>query len=230
LKEKSGQTEPVSARGTPVAPPPRAPAPPAAPAPVVEAPRTSASEVLERLRASAPPRPKLADPLAAGATSGGSGPSERRLDLLVDGAVRSASVPVGATLAEAAARIATEAGFPTDLLGNLSGWWRLEQDGRRWAGSEPVGVLDAERPVNLAFVPNRIQNVTVEVRGLAEPMRFRAPVGTAVPVRSLLEHLRRWLSLPSAAWTLQVEGRTLAPLQILEEVEPGDATTLVVSR
>ncbi len=192
----------------------------------------AALALLDRLRKAAPPRPKLPDPAMTSAMPrpGASAPKEHRLDLLVEGAVRSAAVPPESTLAEAAARIATDAGLPTDLTGALEGWWRLEQDGRRWPGTEGVGVLDPQRPVNLAFVANQVRTMTIEVRGLADPIRFRAPVGTAVPVRSLLEHLRRFLALPPADWILQVDGKALAPLQILDEIDAGDRTTLVVSR
>lgn len=188
--------------------------------------QNAAVALLERLRATAPPRPRLPD----GTATAAAGPAVRRLELIVDGVVRHASVAPDATFAQASVRVAEEAGLPTDLVGNLTGWWRLEQDGKRWSGSEPVSALDAARPVSLAFVANRIVLATVEIQGVAEPIRFQAPVGTAVPSRSLLEHLRRWLALPAGSWTLSADGVPLAPLQTLDDAGVTGPTSLVVSR
>jgi hypothetical protein len=205
---------------------PAAPEPPEPPRATGDA-QNSAVALLERLRATAPPRPRLVE---AAAASSASGPAVRRLELLVDGVVRHASVAPDATLGQATARAVEEAGVPTDLVGTLNGWWRLEQDGKRWPATDPVAVLDAARPVSLTFVPNRIVTATVEVQGVAEPIRFQSPVGTAVPARSLLEHLRRWLGLPAGSWTLSADGKPLAPLQTLDDAGVSGPTTLVVSR
>ncbi len=207
------------------APEPAAPAP-EAPRPVSADAQNSAVALLERLRATAPARPRLLE----GAVAGPSGPAVHRLDLLVGGMVRHATVPPDATLAQAAARAAEEAGIPTDLVGSITGWWRLEQDGKRWPGTDKVSVLDAARPVSLTFVPNRVITATLEIQGVAETIRFQAPVGTAIPVRSLLEHLRRWLGLPAGSWTLSADGKPLAPLQTLDDAGVSGPTTLVVSR
>jgi hypothetical protein len=59
-------------------------------------------------------------------------------------------------------------------------------------------------------------------------MRFVAPVGQAIPARSLVAHLVRWLGLPGDGWELCVGDAVLAPLQVLADLAPaaGDLVTL----
>jgi len=103
------------------------------------------------------------------------------------------------------------AGFPeTDLVGNLVAWHR---------GEGP----SAQR------IENRIVLATFEIEGVEPAARFQAPVGTAVPAQYVLRTLRRWLALPTADWTLAVDGRTLAPSETLGEVGVGDKLVIVVS-
>ena len=135
------------------------------------------------------------------------------------------------TLAEAAHRLAHAlAPSPVDLAGNWLGWYRMEQGGYMYPGDQPITVLDPNLPVFLHLVPNRTVRTTLRVVGLPEEVRFQAPVGTAIPVRSLIAHLQRWLGLPDAEWRMDVGGFPLGAMQILEEFSPTDGLELTLRR
>ena len=119
---------------------------------------------------------------------------------------------------------------PTDLLGHATGWYRLEQDGKTWRGDQTVAVLDPEKIVKVAFVPNRSVLASIAIEGLPEVIKFQAPIGTAVPVRSLVWHLQSWLQLPEASWMLVRRGERLGAMQILEEFAPSDGVEVVLRR
>jgi hypothetical protein len=134
-------------------------------------------------------------------------------------------------LADAAHRlIDVYAAAPMDLSGTCTGWYRIAQGSSVRSGDALVAELDPAQLVELRFVPNRIVRATVRVEHGAHPAQFQAPVGTAVPVRSLIGCLQRWLTLPDGGWTLWANGRALGPLHILEDVEPGEALDLVLRR
>ena len=97
----------------------------------------------------------------------------------------------------------------TDLSGGLSGWYRLEQDGQPLPASAALEQADAAKPLNVRFVPNRATMADIEVVGATVPLRFVTPVGLAVPIASLVDHLEAWLGLPDARWRLFRDGRAL---------------------
>jgi hypothetical protein len=113
---------------------------------------------------------------------------------------------------------------PTDLMGGCAGWYRLAQGGQVWPGDATVAVLDPEQAVEMRFVPNRVLRATIVVPSAGA--RFEAPVGTAVPMRSLVGCLQRWLGLPDAPRVLYVNGRETGPLQIVEEFLPSERLEL----
>ena len=113
---------------------------------------------------------------------------------------------------------------PTDLQGGCAGWYRIAQGSQVWSGDSTVAVLDPEQPVELRFVPNRVLRATFTVPSASA--RFEAPVGTAVPFRSIVACLRRWLGLSDASQVLYVNGRETLPLQILEEFLPSESLEL----
>lgn len=146
------------------------------------------------------------------------------------GAPRRTKLKIGSTLAESAHRLAEAmVGVCADLQGNLTGWYRLEQGGRTFPGAATGAILDPSIPLELRFVPASSRRVTLHVRGDRE-VRFEAPVSTAVPVRSLLAHLVRWLLLPPDAWSVSVDGERLQAYQTLGEYDDRDELELVVSR
>lgn len=142
---------------------------------------------------------------------------------------RKTRLRLGDSLAEIADRLAHAlSAMPTDLAGRITGWFRLEQDGEWFRGDETADVLDPGTPITLARVPNRVVRMVIEVRGTDPPARFQAPVGTAVPVQSLVAHVVETLDLPDGRWSLYVGDERLDPLQILEDFQPSDGFVVVV--
>ena len=82
------------------------------------------------------------------------------------------------------------------------------------ASEAPDGELWVEH------VPNRLVHADIEVAGAAGPVRFVAPVGTAVPVLSLVDHLCAWLELPAGAWNLHHADMLLPGFIILDDLSP----------
>lgn len=132
-------------------------------------------------------------------------------------------LPVKSTLGEAVSfLVGYVLPVRTDLAGGLAGWYRLDQEGKALAASAPLEQADASKPLQVRFVPNRVVMADIEVVGAAVPLRFVSPVGTAVPVASLTDHLEAWLGLPDARWRLHRDGRALDPHAILaDEPLPG---------
>jgi hypothetical protein len=110
-----------------------------------------------------------------------------------------------------------------DLSGRLLGWYRLELNGRPLPPEARISELDPEQPLGLRFVANRSLMARVEVSASPLPLRFAAPVGSAVPVGSLVDHLIIWLGLPEGDWELCLAGRPLEPHAILDGRVEGDA-------
>lgn len=229
----------------------RAPEPPRAPEPVVAPEPPRAAEVARPQPTPRPePPPPLVEPpppridaLPARAeepqrSEVTARPEAARRDDLVyfqvsleGGTPQRTRIRTSEPLAEACNRLVQAlAAPPMDLLGSTTGWYRLEQEGRSWRGFEPVSVLEPEKVVTIAYVPNRTVLASFVVEGLTDTYRFQAPVGTAVPARSLVAHLQRWLKLPDAAWTLSVGGQPFGPMQILDEISPVDGLEILVRR
>jgi hypothetical protein len=68
------------------------------------------------------------------------------------------------------------------------------------------------------------------VEGIDPPGRFQAPVGTAVPARSIVQHVVETMGLPDGEWGLFVADAQVEPLQILEDFEPAPGFRVVVKR
>ena len=85
-----------------------------------------------------------------------------------------------------------------------------------------MSTLDDKQTYTLRYVPNTVITADIEVVGGPAPVRFVAPVGTAVPVVSLVDHLTAWLSLPAGEWTLSANDRALVSYAILDDVSAGD--------
>ncbi len=213
----------------PTGPDPTATARPTAPEP----PPARAEPEPERARPTAPPRTSSGNRRSAKHSSGNLDNDERvAFEIHVDGLKpRRTKLRLGDPLADAADRLGRALlALPTDLSGALRGWYRLEQNGEWFAGHETTDVLDVTAPVDLAFVPNRVVPMQIEVRGVDPVARFQAPVGTAVPVGALVHHLVELLGLPEGEWGMYVGGERVEPLQILEDYEPDPGFQLVVKR
>jgi hypothetical protein len=120
--------------------------------------------------------------------------------------------------------------LPVDLTGRVTGWARLEQGGHRWAGHQPVGVLDPEVPLTLVPVPARTVNVQLVVEGLDAPLEIAVPVSLTVPAQFLLRTLASWLELPGEGWALWVDDTALLPYQILDDFGVEPHSNVVVKR
>ena len=139
----------------------------------------------------------------------GSGSSPLRLKV-------AGAQPLGEVLANL---VGTVLPIRTDLTGRVSGWYRVRHAGERLAATlaaseAPDGELSVEH------VPNRLVHADIEVVGAAGPVRFVAPVGTAVPVLSLVDHLCAWLELPAGAWNLHHADTLLPGFIILDDLSP----------
>jgi hypothetical protein len=164
-------------------------------------------------------------------TSSGDRDEDEKLtfEVVADGHSSKVKIRLGDTVAEAADRLLHALSvIPTDLSGNLKGWYRFEQDDEWFPGHETADILDPDKEVVLAFVPNRVIPMNIEVEGVDPPARFQAPVGTAVPSQSLVQHLQGVFDLPDEDWAVFVDDEPLDPLQILEDFEPGRGFSLVV--
>jgi hypothetical protein len=138
-------------------------------------------------------------------------------------------VVAGRTVADVAARWTASVGIPTDLSGRVTGWYCIEQGGERIKGGTLSAILDRGSPADLVFIPNESRVLTFEIEGLDAPIRFRAPVGTAVPAASIVGHLVSWLDLPAGAWRLHADGHAVEASQILGEAAAG-AKVITVRR
>ena len=122
-------------------------------------------------------------------------------------------------------------GVRVNLLGQVTGWARLESAGRRLNAATSLEDLDIAQPVDLVWVTQVTHVVELEVRGAtSEPVRLRAPVEGSLPAGAVLEHLCSWLSLPQGDWQLTVDGQVLASDMLLLEAGLTEGSRLVVSR
>jgi hypothetical protein len=214
----------------PVAP---APAPAPAPEPEPEPEATGAAALLARLRGSSatksspkstPPTPiKPSAPVVAD-TAGGP-----KVRLEVGGEYKAdVSLPVGVDLATAASFLAERyAPVPVNLLGNPSGVFRIEKDGRRLDTRDLTDTIDEGSTIELVLEPSQHVRVSVDVDG--DPnIRFETMISTTVPARALIAHLVEWLKLGDEDWALAVDNDTLYPYEVLADVSVEDGATVRV--
>ena len=105
----------------------------------------------------------------------------------------------------------------TDLCGALLGWWRFEQDGEPLAPDALVGSVAPDLDLVLCFVRNHQELAEIEVQTEAGVVRFFSPVGTAVPVATIIDHLAGRCGLGAGLWVLFDEGVALSPWAILSD-------------
>jgi len=181
-----------------------------------------ASSLLKRLRSSQGSAPSEAE--APSAVSG------RAVTVRIDdGPTRTVTLPEETPVAVLVRR-ALEAvgGPPVSLTGALEGWFAAEQDGRPLVGSAPVSEL-ADEPVDLVFRDAAPVVARVEV-ATEPPIRFRAPVHTALTAGAVLDQVVRLLELDPEGWQIAVGGRSLHPLQVVGEVVDEPDVTVVVRK
>ena len=108
--------------------------------------------------------------------------------------------------------------LPLDQMGGLQGWYRLCRDGKR-IDPRARSVELTGRPTQLEWVPSGTRVVEVSVRSGSKDVRFSNPMGTTVPVRSLVIFLAEWLSLPAGDWGMHVQGDRLDDGAILADFQ-----------
>ena len=130
-------------------------------------------------------------------------------------------LPLGATAAEAISwLVGNVVPIKTDLSGRLAGWYRLSKSQDLVPPASTMSTLDTDMVFTLKFIPNHQVYADIEVLGAATPIRFVSPVGTAVPVVSLVDHLAAWLNLDAGDWRLSAGGRPLDSHAILSDLQP----------
>ena len=127
-------------------------------------------------------------------------------------------LPKEATVAEALAWVVPNlVPVRVDLTGRLSGWYRLKVDGKPIPAGTRMGELDPEKPLLLYTVPNTTRLVELTIEG-DRPVRMVAPMGVAIPVVSLVDHLTVWHGL-SGAHQLWGPAGPLEPHAILADLQ-----------
>ena len=224
----------------PVTPPPEPPpaepeARPEPPAPKPEVPATEKVAVAPPVEpASEPGAPaspsdltRAPAPIPTGARSGGAqafvvrrGPGGKGTRM---------RLPKEATAAEAIGwLVGNLVPVRTDLSGRLSGWYRISSGSTPVPPHQKLRELDPEQPLVLHTVPNLTRMVDLRVDG-PTPARFMAPMGTAVPVVTLVDHITAWLGLPQGAYELVGPDGPLGAHAILADLGDGpDKLSLVI--
>lgn len=142
-----------------------------------------------------------------------------------DGSRHSVPVCRGRSVAAVVAQtVGDSVPYPLDQTGSLEGWYRLEVDGNPIAPDLDAATL-ARRTCRLVWVPADTRLVEVCVNTGGKDVRFSNLMNTAVPVRSLVAHLREWLALPPGDWCMHVGDRILLGEMILDDLaEDGSLT------
>lgn len=102
----------------------------------------------------------------------------------------------------------------TNLAGQLLGWYRFKQSGKIYKGSERMGDLDPRLPIELFCVQNALMWANIEISD-KQSIQYRAQVGLAVPILSLIDHLIGVYELEHAGWGLEVNGQVAGIHDIL---------------
>jgi hypothetical protein len=127
-------------------------------------------------------------------------------------------LPKEATVAEALAWVVPNlVPVRVDLTGRLSGWYRLKVDGKPISAGTRMGALDPEKPLLLYTVPNTTRMVQLSIEG-ERPVRMAVPMGVAIPVVSLVDHLTVWHGL-TGAYRLWGPDGPLEPHAILADLQ-----------
>ena len=115
----------------------------------------------------------------------------------------------------------------TDLSGRLTGWYRLSSGEAPIPPDLKLEAVDPELPLVLHTVPNIDLLVELTVRSDPEA-RFVAPMGSAVPVVTLVDHISAWLSLPPGTYRLVAPSGPLGPHSILADLDAADTRLSLV--
>ncbi len=129
-------------------------------------------------------------------------------------------LPSGASAAEAVSwMIGNLVPIKLSATGHLVGWYRLFGPKGRVPPLSLMGQLDASQELTLEMVPNDSQLRLVEVPEV--DARMMTPVGSAVPLASLADHLASMFDLPPGNRQVEVEGAELNAWSILADLPDG---------
>lgn len=119
---------------------------------------------------------------------------------------------------------------PIDLLGHLTGWYRIAQGRETWYGDETTDVLDPSKPIRLQFIENTAVSVRLTIE-LEEPTTLDLEVGRAVHAHFMVSWIREQLELEERDWRLFAEdARPMDPWQVLDDYEPEPGFELTLRR
>jgi len=123
-------------------------------------------------------------------------------------------LPEDTTLAEAAQQLVGQL-VPVRCApdGRLLGWFRIGTPAGPLPVDATVGTLDDEETHVLHFVENKVQWLRVVVSGLS----LHVPVGTAVPIASLVDAFALQFGLAEQPWQLCLDGQPLDDFHILAD-------------
>ena len=83
--------------------------------------------------------------------------------------------------------------------------------------------MDRSVPLSIQWVPNEERMVELRVQSSGGEQCLLTPMGTAVPISALLEHLSEWLGSQDTPLGLKHSGRELDSAEILADLESGQA-------
>ncbi len=145
-----------------------------------------------------------------------------------DGPPREIVLGASERVGDVAYRLGALYGVPMDLIGQATGFYRLGQGDRHPPSDETIDIFDPDAPLTLTLVPNRVIRVTVMIEDSNGSIKFDTPIGTAVPVGSLISHLQRWLGLSAGPRALWVGGKKLLLSSVIEELQPEPGLVLML--
>jgi hypothetical protein len=135
------------------------------------------------------------------------------------GRTHAVTLPSSLTFAQAVSwLVGRVVAFPMDQSGTLLGWIRIEKGGVRL---DVASTLSSAGPgsYDLVYIEADTRIVEVQVNAGGSDVQFSNPMNTAVPISSLVAHLREWLALPDADWRLVYDGNILPNDWVLDDLK-----------
>ncbi len=114
-----------------------------------------------------------------------------------------------------------------DLTGRLTSHYRFMLNGSPCSGRLKMTSFSPKKVILLCSVPNEVKLMNIEVQTENNIHHFIAPVGLAMSMGSIIDHLISWLRLAKGHWVLELDSEELFSHDILFDVrEKLDGSTL----
>ncbi len=140
-------------------------------------------------------------------------------------------LPNSATAAEAVGwMVGSVVPLPLDMSGRLSGWYRLQHKSKPLPPETSMASIGKKDVLTLEFVPSESCSAQIEVVQGESTVRFMSPVGTAVPIGSIVAHLCSWMGLAAGNWYLCHDGKPLREHAILSDLGTKGTLKLILRR